>query len=66
MNHPTDIRYGVNLMPTLWDGRPATTGPPLLAQRKRLLDRMTDVGLDHVMIGDHIMFQGGLGNDGLT
>src|SRR5256885_1480861 len=62
----TEIRFGVNLMPNLWDGQPATVGTVLLAHRKRLLDRMTDVGLDHVMIGDHVMFQSGLGNDGLT
>jgi alkanesulfonate monooxygenase SsuD/methylene tetrahydromethanopterin reductase-like flavin-dependent oxidoreductase (luciferase family) len=61
-----ETRYGVNLMPNLWDGQPATVGPALLAHRTRLLDRMTDVGLDHVMIGDHVMFHGGLGNDGLT
>jgi alkanesulfonate monooxygenase SsuD/methylene tetrahydromethanopterin reductase-like flavin-dependent oxidoreductase (luciferase family) len=61
-----ETRFGVNLMPNLWDGQPATVGPALLAHRKRLLDRMTDVGLDHVMIGDHVMFQSGLGNDGLT
>jgi alkanesulfonate monooxygenase SsuD/methylene tetrahydromethanopterin reductase-like flavin-dependent oxidoreductase (luciferase family) len=60
------VRYGANMMPNLWDGRPAVVGPALLAHRRRLLDRMTDVGIDHVMIGDHIMFQGGLGNDGLT
>src|SRR3977135_3725130 len=59
-------RCGGHLMPNLWDGQPATVGPALLAHRKRLLDRMTDVGLDHVMIGDHVMFQRGLGNDGLT
>ncbi|MCU1658415.1 MAG: oxidoreductase [Pseudonocardiales bacterium] len=62
----TETRFGVNLMPNLWDGRPATVGRALLARRKRLLDRMTEAGMDHVMIGDHIMFQGGLGNDGLT
>jgi alkanesulfonate monooxygenase SsuD/methylene tetrahydromethanopterin reductase-like flavin-dependent oxidoreductase (luciferase family) len=62
----TEIRFGVNLMPNLWDGQPATVGPALLAHRKRLLDHMTDVGLDHVMIGDHVMFHSGLGNDGLT
>src|SRR6266705_1615175 len=61
-----ETRFGVNLMPNLWDGQPATVGPALLARRKRLLDRMTEAGMDHVMIGDHIMFQGGLGNDGLT
>jgi alkanesulfonate monooxygenase SsuD/methylene tetrahydromethanopterin reductase-like flavin-dependent oxidoreductase (luciferase family) len=58
--------FGVNLMPSLWDGGPGIAGRELLARRRRLLGRMTDAGLDHVMIGDHVMFQGGLGNDGLT
>lgn len=62
----TGTRFGVNLMPNLWSGQPAIVGSALLAHRKRLLDRMTGAGLDHVMVGDHIMFQGGLGNDGLT
>ncbi len=62
----TGPRFGVNLMPNLWDGGPGQAGPELLARRRRLLGRMTDAGLDHVMIGDHVMFQGGLGNDGLT
>ncbi|MDT4906009.1 MAG: hypothetical protein QOH52_4025, partial [Pseudonocardiales bacterium] len=66
MNRPADVRFGVNLMPNLWDGLPATVGPALLVKRRRLLDHMTEVGMDHVMIGDHIMFQGGLGSDGLT
>jgi alkanesulfonate monooxygenase SsuD/methylene tetrahydromethanopterin reductase-like flavin-dependent oxidoreductase (luciferase family) len=57
---------GVNLMPGLWDGGPGLTGRELLARRRRLLGRMAGAGLDHVMIGDHVMFQGGLGNDGLT
>lgn len=62
----TGTRFGVNLMPNLWSGQPAVLGSAFLAHRKRLLDRMTDAGLDHVMVGDHVMFQGGLGNDGLT
>ena len=62
----SDIRFGVNLMPNLWDGSPSTVGSALLARRKKLLDRMADAGMDHVMTGDHVMFHGGLGNDGLT
>jgi alkanesulfonate monooxygenase SsuD/methylene tetrahydromethanopterin reductase-like flavin-dependent oxidoreductase (luciferase family) len=58
--------FGVNLMPGLWDGGPGLTGRELLARRRCLLARMAGAGLDHVMIGDHVMFQGGLGNDGLT
>ncbi|HEY3735470.1 MAG TPA: LLM class flavin-dependent oxidoreductase [Streptosporangiaceae bacterium] len=60
------VRFGVNLMPSLWDGGPAQAGPELLDRRRRLLGRMTEAGLDHVMIGDHVMFAGGLGNDGLA
>jgi alkanesulfonate monooxygenase SsuD/methylene tetrahydromethanopterin reductase-like flavin-dependent oxidoreductase (luciferase family) len=62
----TGPAFGVNLMPSLWDGGPGLAGKELLARRRRLLRRMTDAGLDHVMLGDHVMFQGGLGNDGLT
>jgi alkanesulfonate monooxygenase SsuD/methylene tetrahydromethanopterin reductase-like flavin-dependent oxidoreductase (luciferase family) len=62
----TGIRFGVNLMPNHWDGQPPAVGPALLDRRQRLLDRMTELGMDHVMVGDHVMFQGGLGNDGLT
>ncbi len=58
--------FGVNLMPSLWDGGPGLTGRELLDRRRRLLGRMASAGLDHVMVGDHVMFQGGLGNDGLT
>jgi alkanesulfonate monooxygenase SsuD/methylene tetrahydromethanopterin reductase-like flavin-dependent oxidoreductase (luciferase family) len=60
------IRYGVNLMPNHWDGAPVVVGPGLLARRRQLLDRMSALDMDHVMVGDHVMFQGGLGNDGLT
>jgi alkanesulfonate monooxygenase SsuD/methylene tetrahydromethanopterin reductase-like flavin-dependent oxidoreductase (luciferase family) len=52
-------------MPRLWDGKPGLTGRELLARRRRLLGRMSEAGLDHVMLGDHVMFQGGLGNDGM-
>jgi alkanesulfonate monooxygenase SsuD/methylene tetrahydromethanopterin reductase-like flavin-dependent oxidoreductase (luciferase family) len=27
---------------------------------------MTEAGIDHVMLGDHVMFHAGVGNDGLT
>ncbi len=61
-----DVRFGVNLMPQAWSGAPLLAGPGLMAQRRRLLDRMAAAGMDHVMVGDHVMFQGGVGNDGLT
>jgi alkanesulfonate monooxygenase SsuD/methylene tetrahydromethanopterin reductase-like flavin-dependent oxidoreductase (luciferase family) len=57
------VRFGVNLMPQLWAGEPPRAD--LLAHRRRLLDRMAAAGLDHVMVGDHVMFHGGVGNDGL-
>src|SRR6202020_2004033 len=59
-------RFGVNLMAQGWTAEPVITGPALLRHRARLLQRMAETGLDHVMIGDHVMFQGGTGNDGLT
>lgn len=62
----TDVRFGVNLMPNGWDGRGVAAGQTLLARRKAVLDRIADVGMDHVATGDHVMFQGGLGSDGLT
>jgi alkanesulfonate monooxygenase SsuD/methylene tetrahydromethanopterin reductase-like flavin-dependent oxidoreductase (luciferase family) len=36
------------------------------AERRRLVERVTDVGLDHVTIGDHISFHGGTGFDGVV
>jgi alkanesulfonate monooxygenase SsuD/methylene tetrahydromethanopterin reductase-like flavin-dependent oxidoreductase (luciferase family) len=62
-SHPS---FGVNLMPSLWDGKPGVTGRELLARRRRLLGRISEAGLDHVMLGDHVMFQSGLGNDGMV
>jgi len=59
-------RFGVNLMPPTWAGRPPIAGAALKAHRARLLDRMHQAGMDHVMVGDHVMFQDGVGNDGLT
>jgi alkanesulfonate monooxygenase SsuD/methylene tetrahydromethanopterin reductase-like flavin-dependent oxidoreductase (luciferase family) len=61
-----DVQFGVNLMPELWVDGPARTGRALLDHRARLLAHMTDSGIDHVMVGDHVMFHGGVGNDGLT
>jgi len=59
-------RFGVNLMPHTWVGRPPIVGAALKAHRARLLGRMHQAGMDHVMVGDHVMFQDGVGNDGLT
>jgi alkanesulfonate monooxygenase SsuD/methylene tetrahydromethanopterin reductase-like flavin-dependent oxidoreductase (luciferase family) len=53
-------------MPPLWVDSPVLSGRALLAQRSRLFDRMAQAGIDHVMVGDHVMFHGGVGNDGLT
>jgi alkanesulfonate monooxygenase SsuD/methylene tetrahydromethanopterin reductase-like flavin-dependent oxidoreductase (luciferase family) len=61
-----DVRFGVNLMPQLWAGGPVSTGRSLMTERRRLLGRMAASGMDHVMVGDHVMFHGGIGNDGLS
>ncbi|MGD0063060.1 MAG: LLM class flavin-dependent oxidoreductase [Streptosporangiaceae bacterium] len=60
------VRVGVNLMPPRWAGEPPLAGPVLMAHRRRLLDRMAAAGMDHVMVGDHVTFGDGIGNDGLT
>src|ERR1700678_1558504 len=60
------VRVGANLMAQGWTTEPILTGPALMPHRARLLRRMSGAGLDHVMIGDHVMFHGGTGNDGLT
>jgi alkanesulfonate monooxygenase SsuD/methylene tetrahydromethanopterin reductase-like flavin-dependent oxidoreductase (luciferase family) len=60
------VRFGVNLMPQLWADGPVKSGAALMTHRSRLLRRMADGGIDHVMVGDHVMFHGGVGNDGLT
>lgn len=61
------IRVGVNLMAPHWvPDVPERSGKGLLAHRELILGRMTAAGLDHVMVGDHVVFHGGLGNDGLT
>ncbi|MDT7553350.1 MAG: hypothetical protein QOI16_1886 [Pseudonocardiales bacterium] len=57
---------GVNLMPDHWVDGPVRTGRALLAHRSKLFERMAAAGIDHVMVGDHVMFHGGVGNDGLT
>jgi alkanesulfonate monooxygenase SsuD/methylene tetrahydromethanopterin reductase-like flavin-dependent oxidoreductase (luciferase family) len=62
----TAARFGANLMPQAWTQQPVITGPALMRHRARLLQRMTEMGLDHVMLGDHVMFHGGIGNDGLA
>ena len=58
--------FGVNLMPQTWLPGPPRTGPALMRHRARLLRKMEQAGLDHVMTGDHVMFGDGVGNDGLT
>lgn len=61
-----EVRFGVNLMPQAWVDGPVLSGPALMAHRARLFSRMADAGIDHVMVGDHVMFHGGIGSDGLT
>lgn len=60
------VRFGVNLMPQMWVDGPVLSGPDLMTHRSRLFSHMVDAGIDHVMVGDHVMFHGGVGNDGLT
>src|SRR5260370_39483331 len=59
------VRFGVSLMPQLWTDGPVKSGAALMTHRSRLLGRMADGGIDHVMVGDHVMFHGGAGNGGL-
>ena len=67
MAEPARVRVGVNLMAPHWvPDAPVRSGKALLAHRDLLLDRMAAAGLDHVMVGDHVVFHGGVGNDGLT
>ncbi|WP_206443101.1 LLM class flavin-dependent oxidoreductase [Candidatus Protofrankia californiensis] len=61
-----NVRFGVNLMPQTWVDQPVKSGAALLTHRSRLFSRMAQAGIDHVMVGDHVMFHGGVGNDGLT
>lgn len=49
------LRLGVSLSPE------QRLGP----RRARLLDRVAELGLDHVAVGDHVSFHGGSGSDGL-
>jgi alkanesulfonate monooxygenase SsuD/methylene tetrahydromethanopterin reductase-like flavin-dependent oxidoreductase (luciferase family) len=58
-------RVGMNLLPEHWGARSALSGQALLAHRADVFERMAAAGLDHVSLGDHVMFQAGLGNDGL-
>jgi len=60
------VRFGVNLMPQNWVGQSIKVGPDLMTHRARMLRRMSQAGIDHVMVGDHVMFHDGIGNDGLT
>jgi alkanesulfonate monooxygenase SsuD/methylene tetrahydromethanopterin reductase-like flavin-dependent oxidoreductase (luciferase family) len=62
----TNVRYGVNLMPNHWDGTGVPAGAALLARRRTVLERIASAGMDHVVTGDHVMFHGGLGSDGLV
>jgi alkanesulfonate monooxygenase SsuD/methylene tetrahydromethanopterin reductase-like flavin-dependent oxidoreductase (luciferase family) len=50
----------------MWVEGPVRSGPNLMAHRSRLFAHMVDAGIDHVMVGDHVMFHGGVGNDGLA
>jgi alkanesulfonate monooxygenase SsuD/methylene tetrahydromethanopterin reductase-like flavin-dependent oxidoreductase (luciferase family) len=61
---PVPVTFGVNLMPPLWAGE--ASEEPLLVRRRRLLGLMASAGMDHVGVGDHVMFHGGMGNDGLV
>jgi alkanesulfonate monooxygenase SsuD/methylene tetrahydromethanopterin reductase-like flavin-dependent oxidoreductase (luciferase family) len=63
----TDVRFGVNLMPPRWAGEEKPlVGADLMDGRRRLLGLMAEAGMDHVGVGDHVMFHGGMGNDGLV
>jgi alkanesulfonate monooxygenase SsuD/methylene tetrahydromethanopterin reductase-like flavin-dependent oxidoreductase (luciferase family) len=66
MTYGENVRFGVNLMPQHWADQPVRSGAALLAHRSHLFRRMAESGMDHVMVGDHVMFHGGVGNDGLT
>lgn len=60
------VQFGINLMPNSWIGRPHLEGRELKAHRAALVNRIRAAGMDHVMVGDHVMFHAGVGNDGLT
>lgn len=61
-----EVRFGANLMPQFWDDQKVRFGRALVDHRSRLLEQMSESGLEHVMLGDHVMFHDGVGNDGLT
>lgn len=54
--NPT-VRVGVSVHDSLMVSDPT--------ERRALLDDISDAGLDHVTVGDHISFHGGTGFDGL-
>src|SRR5260370_5771612 len=60
------VRFGVNRMPQAWVGQSVKVGPALMTHRARMRRRMSEAGIAHVMVGDHVMFHDGIGNDGLT
>lgn len=55
---PPDLSLGVALNDELLTADPEA--------RRRTLDHMSGVGLDHVTVGDHISFHGGTGFDGFV
>lgn len=54
----TDIELGIAINDELFNPDPA--------ERRALLAHMGDVGLDHLTVGDHISFHGGVGFDGFV
>ncbi|WP_200949862.1 MULTISPECIES: LLM class flavin-dependent oxidoreductase [unclassified Nocardioides] len=54
----TDIELGIAVNDELLNPDPA--------ERRALLDHMGEVGLDHLTVGDHISFHGGVGFDGFV
>ena len=52
------IRLGIAVNDDLLTSEPA--------RRRAILDHMTEVGLDHLTVGDHISFHGGTGFDGMV
>ncbi|WP_141004140.1 LLM class flavin-dependent oxidoreductase [Nocardioides humi] len=54
----TDIELGVALNDAFLEASPR--------RRRDLLARMEDAGLDHLTVGDHISFHGGVGFDGFV
>ena len=59
------VRVGVNLMvPHGVPDAPVRSGKAPLAHQDLLLDRMAAAGLDHVMVGDHVVSTAGSGTTG--